>query len=136
LIWGVFHYGFSEGDVDKGMAYSDKALELHGAEARQMQASLSGFPATDPPEATFQYKALNDVGLAVFGKGELLERKGDLEGAEAAYTMVVQEFGYAQVQDLGEWDESGVTVPRDANGFFKLAEAAEQKLTALQSRDR
>ena len=133
LVWGTYFYGFTEKDSDKALVYADKALELHGAEARQMQASLSGFPATDPPEATYKYKALNDVGAAVLAKGQLLLEKGDRAGAEEAFTMVIQDFGYAQIQDLGEWKDTFPSVPRDAKGFMKTAELAKVRLADLEA---
>jgi hypothetical protein len=133
LVWGTYHYGFVDKDHDKALAFADKALELHGAEARSMQASLSEFPATDPPEDTFKYKALNDVAAVVLAKGEILLEKGDHEGAREAFTMVVEDFGYAQVQDLGEWGEFAPGVARDARGFMKVAELAKMRLAELEA---
>jgi hypothetical protein len=98
-----------------------------------MQASLSEFPATDPPEDTFKYKALNDVAAVVLAKGEILLEKGDHEGAREAFTMVVEDFGYAQVQDLGEWGEFAPGVARDARGFMKVAELAKMRLAELEA---
>ena len=129
LVWGAVHYGLDNKDYDKGVAYADKALELHGAEARAMQASLTDFPPTDPPEATFKYKALNDVGLIALVKGEILRRKGDRAGAAEAWSMVIEDFGYAQVQELGEWQNLPPTFPRDAQGFIKLADVAKLALS-------
>jgi len=133
LVWGTYYYGFQEKDRDKALVYADKALELHGTEAREMQASLSGFPATDPPEATYKYKALNDVGAAVLAKGEMLLEKGDRAGAEEAFTMVIQDFGYAQIQDLGEWQNAFPSVPRDARGFMKTVDLAKLRLADINA---
>jgi hypothetical protein len=133
LLWGASHYGFIKKDLDKGLVYADKALELYGDEARQMQASLSDFPPTDPPEATYKYKVLNNVALAALAKGEILKAKGDRAGAEAALNMLVQDFGYAQFQDLGEWGDFASEVPRDAGGFLKLADVAKLVLADLEA---
>lgn len=133
LVWGTYYYGFQDKDLDKALVYADKTLELHGAEARQMQASLSGFPATDPPEETYKYKALNNVGAAVFAKGQILWEKGDRAGAEEAYTMVIQDFGYAQIQDQGEWQGAFPNVPRDDRGFMKTVELAKERLAEIEA---
>lgn len=126
LLWGIQHHGFSLGDHERGLAYADRLVELYGPEARRIQAELAGFPSTDPPEETFKYDKLNHVGLALLAKGEFLEREGDHQGAAAAYTMVIEEFGYAQFQDFGGWEEleEEKLATKDARGFFKLAEAA------------
>ena len=133
LTWGTYHYGFSEKDPDKAMVYADKALELYGAEARQMQGSLADFPPTDPPEATYKYKALNDLGAILLAKGEFLMEKGDRAGAEEAFTMLVQDFGYAQTQDNGEWNNYASPIPRDANNFVKLSDVAKLRLADIKA---
>ena len=133
LVWGTYHYGFVDKDADKALAFADKALELYGAEARSIQASLSEFPATDPPEETFKYNTLNNVAAAVLAKGQILADQGDHEGAREAFTMVVEDFGYAQVQDLGEWRDAAPGVARDARGFMKVAEVATMSLAELDA---
>jgi len=129
FIWGVIHYGYENRDLGKALLYADRALEVHGAEARRLQASLSDFPATDPPEVAYRYNNLNNIAMAMLVKGDLLLEKGDREGAEAAYSMVIQEFGYAQVQDLEGYQHD---LPRDAQGFIKVADAAKQRLATMK----
>lgn len=131
LLWGTMHYMYEKKDLDKALAYADAGLEIHGEEARREQASLSGFPPTDPPEATYEYKTLNNVGLIALTRGEILREMGDLAGAREAFTMVIEDFGYAQVQDLGEWQGYLPSVARDERGFLKLADAAEALLVNL-----
>lgn len=138
LLWGAVHYGYEEKDLDKALIYADAALELHGAEARKQQASLSGFPLTDPPEITYEYKTLNNVGMVALVRGDMLMLKGDRAGAKEAFTMLVEDLGYAQAQDRGEWrDAIGEkvfpTVPRDERGFFSLAEAARVRLADIEA---
>lgn len=133
LLWGASHYRWENRDLDKSLAYADKALELHGAEARKMQASLSDFPVTDPPGNVFKYNTLNNVALTTLVKGETLLEKGDQAGAAEAFTMVIRDFGYAQAQDLGEWGDYVTSVPRDAKGFVKLADVAKQRLADIKA---
>jgi len=133
LMWGVYQYGVTDKDLDKALVYADEAMRLYGDEARQQQASLSGFPSTDPPETTYKYKVLNGVGAIVLAKGDILVEKNDLAGAEESFNMVIQDFGYAQFQDNGEWKGYAAGVPRDAMGFFKLADAAKQRLAEIKA---
>ena len=133
LMWGASQYGFVDRDPDKALVYADKALELYGDEARQIQASLSDFPPTDPPEAAYNYKVLNNVGLVALAKGEVLLQEGDRAGAEASFNMVIQDFGYAQFQDFGEWKDYASVVPRDARGFAKLADVAKLRLADMEA---
>jgi len=131
LLWGTVHYLYEVRDLDKALAYADATLEIHGEEARSQQASLSGFPATEPPEATYEYRTLNNVGFVSMVRGEILREKGDLAGAREAYTATIEQFGYAQVQDLGEWQGYLPSVPRDERGFVKVAAATEALLANL-----
>lgn len=133
LMWGASHYGFIENDPDKGMVFADKAMELYADEARQLQASLSDFPPTDPPEATYKYKVLNNVGLMAMMKGELLLKQGDRAGAEEYFNMVLQDFGYAQFEDNSEWGGDWKDMPRDDNGFIKLVDVAKLRLADVKA---
>lgn len=133
LMWGASQYGFIENDYDKAMVYADKAMELYGDEARQQQASLSDFPPTDPPEAAYKYKVLNGMGLMTLMKGGILEKQGDRAGAEEQYNRVIQDFGYAQFEDNGEWGEEYKNMPRDDQGFLKVADVARMKLAELEA---
>lgn len=133
LLWGATHYMYEDRDLDKALAYADAGLELHGAEARSQQASLSDFPPTDPPEAAYEYTALNNVGLIALARGEILLAQGDRAAASEAFSVVIEDFGYAQAQDLGEWQGYAEAVPRDERGFIKIAEVAELRLAEIEA---
>ena len=132
LMWGASHYSYSDRDPAKAMAYCDKLIEQYGDKARELQASLSDFPATDPPEATFRYNDLNHVAAAHLIKADLLMDRGDREGAEEALTTLIEDYGYAQIQDLGEWGDYASAVERGPDGFVKLAEVAEWRLGEIR----
>lgn len=102
------------GELDLAMAYVTKCIELYEAEALRMQASLLAFPPTDPPEKTFAYWALNDVGVSYFIKGEILARQGNPAAAKLAYERCAASFSYSQCWDTRGW-------------FWKPGEAAKQK---------
>jgi len=106
------------GDLDQALIYMDKLIELHSAEARVEQASLSDYPVKD----IFNYQALNGVGKALLGKGEILMEKGDAAGSREAFNTIIRDFGYAQYEDN-----------RSPNGWSKAAEAAERNLKVLQA---
>ena len=84
-----------------------------------MQASLSDYPPSDPPEAVYNYQALNHVGVAYWVKGEILMEEGQNSEAREAFNTVVNEFGYAQYQN-----PEGV--------FLKASELANARLAELQ----
>jgi hypothetical protein len=106
-------------NFDDALAYVAKCEELYGAEAKAMQAGLTGYAPTEPREEAAKHWALNDVGTAVFIRGEVLLKKGDKAGALAAYTAVAKDYTYAQCWDPKGW-------------FWKPAEAAKQKIVELQ----
>lgn len=106
-------------NYESALAYIATCLEKYAGEATTMQASLTDFAPTTPPEAASKYWALNDVGACLFIKGEVLMKKGDKAGAKEAFTRLNNEFGFAQCWDTKGW-------------FWKPAEAAKQKLVELE----
>jgi hypothetical protein len=102
------------GELDLAMTYVGKCIELYETEALRMQASLLAFPPTDPPEKTFAYWALNDVGTSYFIKGEILARQGNPAAAKIAYERCAGSFSYSQCWDTRGW-------------FWKPGETAKQK---------
>ena len=133
LLWGASHYLWEDRDLDKALAYANAGLEIHGDEARAQQASLSDFVPTDPAERVYEYRTLNNVGLIALARAEVLLAQGDRAGAEQAFSALVEEFGYAQFQDLGEWRGYASTVARDDRGFVKLADVATARLADLKA---
>jgi hypothetical protein len=117
-LWYWVQARRSAGDLDQTLIYMDKLIELHSAEAREMQASLSDYP---PIKDIYNYGALNGVGKALVGKGEVLMEKGDVAGAREAFNTIIRDFSYAQYEDS-----------RGPDGWFKAAEVAERKLKELQ----
>lgn len=98
-------------------AYVAKILELYEAKAKEMQKSLSEY-AWESKEKIFSYWALNDVGTALFAKGEFYRKSGNGEEAKKAYEKLIDEFSYAQCWDTQGW-------------FWKPAEAAAEKIVSL-----
>ncbi len=98
-------------------AYVGKTLELYADKAKEMQKSLTEY-AWESKEKIFSYWALNDVGTALFAKGEFYRKAGKNEEAKQAYQKLVDEFSYAQCWDAQGW-------------FWKPAEAAAEKMALL-----
>ncbi len=98
-------------------AYVGKILELYADKAKEMQKSLTEY-AWESKEKIFSYWALNDVGVALFAKGEYYRKAGNNEEAKKAYQRLIDEFSYAQCWDTQGW-------------FWKPAEAAAEKMASL-----
>lgn len=107
----------AKGDAQVVAAYVDKTVELYAAQARKMQESLVEYP-WESKEKIFEYWALNDVGTALFIKGEALKKAGEPQAAKSAYQKLVGEYFYAQCWDPQGW-------------FWKPAEAAQQALDEI-----
>lgn len=105
-------------NVVEVIAYTDKVLELYEAEAKKMEESLKEYPA-GTNEEIFAYWALNDVGTALFIKGQVLNKAGRAEEAKEAYSRVVNEFHFAQCWDPKGW-------------FWKPADAAQEQLDKVE----
>ena len=101
-------------DLDAVNAYVNKCLELYGAKAKEMQESLTEYP-WETKEKIFSFWALNDVGTALYIRGEAYRNAGNEEEAKASFKKLVDEYFYAQCWDPQGW-------------FWKPAEAAQQKL--------
>ncbi|MBF0532028.1 MAG: tetratricopeptide repeat protein [Candidatus Omnitrophica bacterium] len=99
------------------VAYTDKVLELYADKAKEMQGSLKEYP-WQSREEIFKYWALNDVGTALYIRGEAFRKAGQLKEAKQAYERLVNEFSYAQCWDPQGW-------------FWKPAEPAQQALAEL-----
>ncbi len=98
-------------------AYVGKILELYEEKAKEMQKSLTEY-AWESKEKIFSYWALNDVGTALFAKGEFYRKAGNNDEAKKAYRKLIDEFSYAQCWDTQGW-------------FWKPAEAAAEKIATL-----
>ena len=107
------------GDNDKEsvVIYVDKVLELYKEKAKVMQESMTEY-AWESKDAIFTKWALNDVGTALYIKGEVFKKTGDNKEAKIAYQSLVEDYFYAQCWDPKGW-------------FWKPAEAAQQSLDEL-----
>ena len=106
-------------DLNGVEAYANKTLELYGAKAKEMQASLKEY-AWESKEKTMSFWALNDVGTVLFVLGQAYQNAGKKDLAVQNYKKLINEYFYAQCWDPQGW-------------FWKPAEAAQQKLGELDN---
>ena len=109
----------SKGDTEAVLAYTNKCLELYGAQAKKMQESLTSYPEGSN-EKIFSYWALNDVATSLFIQGEAYRKAKMMEEAKQVYQRIVDEYSYGQAWDPKGW-------------FWKPAEAAKEKLAMIES---
>ncbi len=107
----------ADNDLDSVLSYTNKAQELYGVKAKEMQESLNEYP-WESKEKIFEYWALNDVGTSLYIEGESFKKAGKSKEAKEAYQKLVDEYYYAQCWDPKGW-------------FWKPAEAAQQALDDL-----
>ena len=107
-----------DNNKDAVLAYTDQVLARYQDEARTMQGSLTEYP-WQPNEKVFSYWALNDVGTALYIRGEAYRKAGELDKAKEAYQRLIDEFFYAQC-----WDPSW-------KGFWKPSHAAQEVLDGM-----
>lgn len=106
-----------DNDSDSVVAYVDKVLELYEEKANGMQESMTEYAWESKDEISAKW-ALNDVGTALYIKGEAFRKTGDYKKAQVAYQSLVEDYFYAQCWDPNGW-------------FWKPAEAAQQALDEL-----
>ena len=106
-------------DPNIALKYVDKVCELYQEKAQEMQNSLTEYP-WQSREQIFNYWALNDVGTALFIKGEAFRKLAKNDDAKGAYKELVDKYYYSQCWDPQGW-------------FWKPAEAAQEKLDELSA---
>jgi hypothetical protein len=113
--WGALAHH----DVKLVETYVNKTVDLYGAKAKEMQASLKEY-VWESNKKIFSYWALNDVGTSLYILGEAYQNAGRKEEARKAYKQVSDIYSFAQCWDTHGW-------------FWKPAEAAQKKLGELGS---
>ncbi len=109
----------AEDDIEAVLAYTNKVMELYGAQAQQMQESIDEF-VSGPKEDVYALWALNDVSTSLFIQGEAFRKANMVDEAKEVYKKLLNEYTYGQ-----SWDDNG--------WFWKPAEAAKEKLAMLES---
>ncbi len=105
-------------NLDGVLAYTNKCIEMYGAEAVKMQGSLKEYPAGDP-QKIFSFWALNDIATCLYIQGEAYRVAGQNDKAKVAFERVVKEFSFGQAYDPAN------------KAFWKPADAAKDKLDMM-----
>lgn len=106
------------GDVEAVLAYTNKCMELYGAQAKKMQAALTDY-VKGSNQDIFNNWALNDVATCLFIQGEAYRKAKMMDEAKQAYQKLINDYKFGQCWDIGGW-------------FWKPAEAAKERLDAIE----
>lgn len=109
----------AKGDIEAVLAYTNKCIELYGAQAKKMQGALTDY-VKGTNEEIFSNWALNDVATCLFIQGEAYRKAKMNDEAKEVYQKIIKEYTFGQCWDVGGW-------------FWKPAEAAKEKLAAMES---
>lgn len=82
------------------LAYTQKCVELYGAEGKRMNAELTDFA---PADKAAQYWALNDVGTCLFIMANAYEKLRMYPEAAEAYGTLASDYDFAQCWDPKGW---------------------------------
>ncbi|MDP6523333.1 MAG: glycosyl hydrolase [Kiritimatiellia bacterium] len=106
-----------EKNWDEVVKLAERSEREWGAQAKKTNDGLSSYPKG---EAAKQYANLNELATITMLKGDALVKKGDKDGALAAYYKLVSDYEYGQC-----WDNKG--------WWWQPATAARDKITQLQT---
>lgn len=107
----------SKEDLQGVLAYTNKCIEMYGAQAKEMQGNLRDFVGGSKEEI-FKQWALNDVATAYYIQGKAYLDAGQQEEARNAYNEVINNYTYGQCWDPKGW-------------FWKPSEAAQKDLNDM-----
>ena len=110
-------------NFDEVERLANEAVRRWGENARKRNNGLSKLPSTKEAKG---YATLNELATIVWLKGEALLKKGDREGALAAYYTVLADFNYGQTWDTKGWYWSPAASCRD-----RIAELSPKSIKEL-----
>ena len=110
-------------NFDEVERLANEAVRRWGENARKRNNGLSKLPSTKEAKG---YATLNELATIVWLKGEALLKKGDREGALAAYYTVLADFHYGQTWDTKGWYWSPAASCRD-----RIAELSPKSIKEL-----
>ena len=110
-------------NFDEVERLANEAVRRWGENARKRNNGLSKLPSTKEAKG---YATLNELATIVWLKGEALLKKGDREGALAAYYTVLADFNYGQTWDNKGWYWSPAASCRD-----RIAELSPKSIKEL-----
>ena len=110
-------------DWDTVESLANRAARTWGEQAKKTNDSLSKFPSSEEAK---RFANLNELATVTFLKGEALRKKGDTDGAFAAYYTLLADYKFGQCWDNNGWWWQPATAAKDQ--ITKLASGAQSKI--------
>ena len=101
---------FADEDWDAVEKLASRAARTWGAKAKEINKTLIAFPSADKAK---NFANLNDLATITFLKGEALLKKGDTDGALAAYYTLLADYSFGQCWDKKGWWWQPATAAKD-----------------------
>ena len=101
---------FADEDWDAVETLASRATQRWGAKAKEINKNLIAFPSADKAK---NFANLNELATITFLKGEALLKKGDTDGALAAYYTLLADYSFGQCWDKKGWWWQPATAAKD-----------------------
>ncbi len=115
---------FAKNDFKTVERLANESVRRWGEQARMRNNKLFRLPSAKEAK---KYNTLNEVATIVWLKGEALLKKGDRDGALAAYYTVIANYNYGQTWDNKGWYWSPAASSRDR--IAELSPSSQRELT-------
>ena len=101
---------FADEDWDAVETLASRATQRWGAKAKEINKTLIAFPSAEKAK---KFANLNELATITFLKGEALLKKGDTDGALAAYYTLLADYSFGQCWDKKGWWWQPATAAKD-----------------------
>jgi len=113
-------------DSDSVEKLANYANRVWGELARKTNKQITKLPSGKDAN---KYSTLNELATITYLKGEALFKKGDRDGALAAYYMLIADFNYGQCRDKAGWWWQPASAARDRIAELSPGTQAEISIT-------
>ena len=112
-------------NYDKVERLANDSVRRWGEYAREENKRFNRLPSAKEAK---KYNTLNEIATIVWLKGEALLKKGDREGALAAYLTLIEDYNYGQTWDNKGWYWSPAASSRDRIAELSAGSVGELSL--------
>lgn len=123
-VTGKAWEAFAQKDFNSVERLANESVRKWGEQARKRNNELLRLPTAKEAK---KYNTLNEVATIVWLKGESLFKKGDRDGALAAYYTVIADYEFGQAWDNKGWYWSPAASSRDR--IAELSPSSQSELT-------
>ena len=113
---------FAAEDWDAVETLANRAARTWGAKAKEINNTLIAFPSAEKAK---KFANLNDLATITYLKGEALRKKGDTDGALAAYYTLLADYSFGQCWDKKGWWWQPATAAKDQLAILAPANQAD-----------